>query len=196
VLDVVLDDRDRIVEVAAGRPDAVLATLSSVVGRLALEPVEPGYDLAIAGVPHPKDTNFYQASRVPTYLQLGARPIVREGGSIIVAARCPEGMGEGVGERRFARALASMDDPAGYVRSLRDRAFAGGEQRAYVMAKVLAGCRVILVGAERPDLLSLGPVATACTIAEAIDRSGLSPFAPARVVVVEDPFRRLPVARG
>jgi nickel-dependent lactate racemase len=194
VLDVVLDAAGRIARAAAGEPRAVLAHVARHAAAAMLSPVDvsDGFDLAIAGVPHPKDCNFYQASRVPTYLQLGARPVVRPGGTIVIFARCPEGMGEGVGESRFARALAAMDDPAAYVASRRGAAFQGGEQRAYVMAKVLAQARVVLVGAARPDALALGPVACAPDLARALEMAGLSPSRPARVIIVPDPFRCLP----
>jgi nickel-dependent lactate racemase len=190
VLDVVLDDQDRIVDAAAGDPDAVLALLAHRARDTMLMPVETTYDVAIAGVPHPKDSNFYQASRVPTYLQLGPRPLVRPGGAIILAARCPEGLGSGLGESRFADDLAAMEDPAAYVAARRDHPFRGGEQRAYVMAKVLRDTRVILVGAGP---LPLGPVDQAPTIEEALRRTGLPAGQECRALVVPDAFRRLPV---
>jgi nickel-dependent lactate racemase len=195
VLEVVLDAEDQVVAAAAGEPEAVLDQLGYTCGQLALHPVEDTYDLVVAGVPHPKDVNVYQASRVPTYLQLGARPLVRQGGAIVVAGRCPEGLGAGAGESRFACALQGMTDPAEYVRARANARFSGGDQRAYVMAKVLAGAQVVLAGVEHPERIQAGLIAVAPTVPEAIALAGIPADRPARVLVVPDPFRRLPVPK-
>src|SRR5213076_441523 len=104
-LNVVTDDRERVVAVAAGNPDAVLADLVAKAAALYTRPIPKQYDIAIAGVGHPKDVNLYQASRAATYLRFAPTPVVREGGAIIIPARLEEGAGEGAGEQRFLAAL-------------------------------------------------------------------------------------------
>src|SRR5438876_7871787 len=135
-LNVVTDDRERVVAVAAGDPDAVLADLVATAAALYTQPIAKQYDIVIAGVGHPKDVNLYQASRAATYLRFAPTPVVREGGAIIIPARLEEGAGDGAGEHRFLAALERAPSPAAVVDEAR-RHFAGGEQRAVMVALTL-----------------------------------------------------------
>src|SRR5437870_4943381 len=132
-LNVVTDDRERVVAVAAGDPDAVLRDLAVKAAALYTRAIPKQYDIVVAGVGHPKDVNLYQASRAATYLRFAPTPVVREGGAIIIPARLEEGAGEGAGEQRFLAALERAESPAAVVEEAR-RHFAGGEQRAVVAA--------------------------------------------------------------
>src|SRR5438874_11086802 len=89
-LNVVTDDRERVVAVAAGNPDAVLADLVAKAAAIYTRPIAKQYDIAIGGVGAPKDVNPYQASRAATYLRFAPTPVVREGGSKIGRASCRE----------------------------------------------------------------------------------------------------------
>src|SRR5438309_11037490 len=86
-LNVVTDDRERVVAVAAGEPDAVLADLVVKAAALYTRPIAKQYDIVIAGVGHPKDVNLYQAPRAATYLPFAPTPVVREGGANITPGR-------------------------------------------------------------------------------------------------------------
>jgi nickel-dependent lactate racemase len=119
--------------------------------------VDEPFDWLHLAVPDIKAVNFYQASRAATYVALAARPAIREGGTLIVDAACPEGMGQGDGERACAEALARGREVL--VDELRSDApieTRGGQQRAYVVALTLARCDVALVGA--PDIDALEPM--------------------------------------
>src|SRR6266851_4990960 len=118
-LNVVTDDRERVVAVAAGSPDRVLEELVQVGAALYTKPIAKQYDIAIAGVGHPKDVNLYQASRAATYLRFAPTPVVREGGAIIIPARLEEGAGDGAGEQRFFAALERAESPAAVVEEAR-----------------------------------------------------------------------------
>jgi len=102
-LNVVTDDRERVVAVAAGAPDDVFRDLVDVAARLYTRPIAKQYDIVIAGVGKPKDVNLYQASRAATYLRFAPTPVVREGGAIIIAAQLDEGAGEGAGSSGSSR---------------------------------------------------------------------------------------------
>jgi nickel-dependent lactate racemase len=96
----------------------------------------------------PKAVNFYQASRAATYVALVDRPAIREGGLLIVEAGCPEGIGEGSGERACAEAMLRGKDVL--LEELRgeravEQEMVGGQQRAYVLARALEWCDVALV---------------------------------------------------
>ncbi len=150
VINAVLDDQGQVVAVAAGDPFQVHDHLAAIGADLFTVPISRQYDVAVAGVGYPKDVNLYQASRAATYLQFAPTPVVRPGGAIVLPATCPEGPGEGAGERRFAEALREAPSPEALVERMRREGLRPGEQRAYIVASMLMTCRVIVAGAERP----------------------------------------------
>lgn len=167
-LNVVVDDRERVVAVAAGEPDAVLRELVATASAIYTRPISKQYDIAIAGVGAPKDVNLYQASRAATYLRFAPTPVVRQGGSIIVPAQLPEGAGEGAGELRFLAALEQADSPAAVVEAAR-RHFAGGEQRAVMVALTLQYCQIVVAASEAPEVVRLAKLRAAVDVEEALD---------------------------
>jgi lactate racemase len=167
-LNVVTDDRERVVAVAAGAPDDVLRELVAVAARLYTRPIAKQYDIAIAGVGKPKDANLYQASRAATYLRFAPTPVVREGGAIIIAAQLDEGAGDGPGEQRFLAALERAESPAAVVEAARQH-FAGGEQRAVMLALTLQHCLVIVAASEAPEVVRLAKLRAAVDVEEALD---------------------------
>lgn len=109
-------------------------------------------------VPEAKGQNFYQASRVATYAALVDKPVVQDGGWILVEAPCPEGLGLGSGELAFAQSLARGPD------ALREELEGegpvpsrGGAQRAYVLSLACRRLGIALIGApELPTLQDFG----------------------------------------
>ncbi len=167
-LNVVTDDRERVVAVAAGEPDAVLRELVRVGERLYTKPIAKQYDVVIAGVGAPKDVNLYQASRAATYLRFAPTPVVREGGVIVVPARLPEGAGDGAGEERFLAALERAASPAAVVEEAR-RHFSGGEQRAVMVALTLQHCLIVVAASEAADVVRRAKLRVAVDVEEALD---------------------------
>jgi lactate racemase len=167
-VNVVTDDRERVVAVAAGDPDAVLADLAAKAAALYTRPIAKQYDIAIAGVGAPKDVNLYQASRAATYLRFAPTPVVREGGAIVIPARLEEGAGEGAGEQRFLAALERAASPSAVVDEARKH-FAGGEQRAVMVALTLQWCQIIVAASESPEVVRLAKLRAAVDVEEALD---------------------------
>jgi nickel-dependent lactate racemase len=195
-LNVVTDDQSRVVAIEAGAPDEVLRALVAVGERLYTRPIPKQYDIAIAGVGKPKDVNLYQASRAATYLRFAPTPVVREGGAIIVPAQLDEGAGEGEGERRFFAALERAESPAAVVEEAR-RHFAGGEQRAIMVALTLQHCLVIVAASESPEVVRLAKLRAAVDVEEALDIAYEHIGRPTRAWVVVVPHARptLPVVQ-
>jgi len=153
ILNVVLDSAGRAVTVAAGEPEATFESLVERARRLYEVEVSQQYDVVIGGVGYPKDVNLYQASRAPTYLFFAPRPVVKKGGTIVIPARCQEGVGQGLGERRFHELMRSAHDAKEIVDTARKEGYPAGGQRAFVVAKVLQECEVVIVGSEQPGLV-------------------------------------------
>ena len=196
-LNVVTDDQERVVAVAAGDPDAVLADLAAKAAALYTRPIPKQYDIVIAGVGHPKDVNLYQASRAATYLRFAPTPVVREGGAIIIPARLEEGAGDGPGEQRFLAALERAESAAAVVEEAR-RHFAGGEQRAVMVALTLQWCQIIVAASEAPEVVRLAKLRAAVDVEEALDIAYEHIGRPARasVLLVPRALHTLPVVQS
>ena len=164
IVNVVQDDHKRVVHVRAGEPEAAFEELVMLAKTMYEVPVPQQYDLAVAGVGFPKDTNLYQASRAASYLFFAPSPVVKPGGAFIVPAPCGEGAGDGVGEQRFLKAMQDAPDVRSILDHGRQHGYPPGQQRAFVMAKVLEQNDVIVVGAEDPDLIRSAKLLTAPTM--------------------------------
>jgi len=196
-LNVVTDDRERVVAVAAGDPDAILADLVTKAAALYTRPIAKQYDIVIAGVGHPKDVNLYQASRAATYLRFAPTPVVREGGAIIIPAQLEEGAGEGAGEQRFLAALERAASPAAVIEEAR-RHFAGGEQRAVMVALTLQWCQIIVAASEAPEVVRLAKMRAAVDVEEGLDIAYEHIGRPVRasVLLVPRALHTLPVVQS
>src|SRR5712691_7715409 len=196
-LNIVTDDRERVVAIEAGEPDAVFRALVAKAAALYTQPISKQYDIVIAGVGHPKDVNLYQASRAATYLRFAPTPVVREGGAIIIPARLDEGAGGGAGEQRFFTALERAASPAAVVDEAR-RHFAGGEQRAVMVALTLQWCQIIVAASESPEVVRLAKLRAAVDVEEALDLAYEHIGRPARasVLLVRRALHTLPVVES
>ena len=172
IVNVVQDDQKQVVYVRAGEPEATFKELVAFAKTLYEVPVPQQYDVAVAGVGYPKDANLYQASRAASYLFFGPTPVVKPGGLFIVPAPCDEGAGDGVGEQRFLKAMQDAPDVQFILDDARQHGYPPGQQRAFVMAKVLEQNDVIIVGAEDPDLIRSAKFLTAPTMEDAFALAG------------------------
>ncbi len=195
ILNVVQDGAHRVVALRSGQPQAAFAELVEIARSVYEVPLAHQYGIVVAGVNSPKDANLYQASRAATYLWCASRSVVRPGGVIILPARCPEGVGEGVGERRFYQLLSDANDVASLVARLREDGYPPGGQRAYIVAQMLTGCQVIVVGAEDPAIVQQCHMTPVATMEEALalaqDRIGRE----AEALIVPHALLTLPVVQ-
>jgi nickel-dependent lactate racemase len=168
ILNVVLDDDKRMLKVAAGEPEAAFQELVSFARSVYEVPIPHPYDVAVGGAGFPKDANLYQASRVPTYLFFAPTPVVRPGGFFIIPAPCQEGAGEGVGEQRFLAAMRDAPNVQFILDDARRNGYPPGQQRAFVVAKVLEQNRIIIVGSHYPDVVAACKMIPAATMDEAL----------------------------
>jgi nickel-dependent lactate racemase len=150
-------------------------------------------DIAVAGVGHPKDANLYQASRAASYLQFAPTPVVRRGGVLIVPAACPEGAGEGAGEQRFLAAMSRAGGPAAVIERARRDGIQPGEQRAYIMARVLEEATVIFAGIADPAVAESGRLPRRSRPNGGLGAGGRHRRHPARALVVPHALLTLPV---
>ena len=196
IVNVVQDDRKQVVYVRAGEPEATFRELVAFAKTLYEVPVSQQYDVAVAGVGFPKDANLYQASRAASYLFFAPTPVVRPGGFFIVPAPCGEGAGEGVGEQRFLRAMQDAPEVRFILDDARQHGYPPGQQRAFVMAKVLEQNSVVIVGAEDPDLVRSAKFLTAPTMEAAFAMAGDRLGDGLDVLVVPHALLTLPIVQA
>ncbi len=142
------------------------------------------YDAMVFRVPPRKAVNFYQASRAATYVGLSARPPLLPGATLYLEAACPEGLGEGSGERAFAELAGRVPYP--WTTVLTGEAPAGGgTQRAIMLALLLQKYRLVVTGCAAPEKLR------AVGIEAHRER-----IEPPGALVVDDPFGKVPRLLG
>lgn len=196
ILNVVLDDEKRILRVAAGDPELAFQDLVNFARSVYEVPIPHQYDIAIGGVGFPKDSNLYQASRAPTYLFFAPTPVVRPGGFFIIPARCEEGAGAGVGEKRFLAAMRDAPDNQYILDDARQNGYPPGQQRAFVLAKVLEQNKIVIVGSEYPDLVSDCKMIPAATMEEALALAEQNLGKSCEVLIVPHAMLTLPVIQS
>jgi nickel-dependent lactate racemase len=149
-VNVALDPENRIVAVRSGYPESVHRNLIEWVRSHVTVPVSRKSRIVVGAAGYPKDTNIYQASRIPTYICFGRRPVIEDGGVIIVPAECAEGAGQGPGERLFFEWLSTSAGPDALLEKARREGYSAGAQRAVVLAWALGKARIAFVGSVCP----------------------------------------------
>jgi len=195
IVNVVLDDDKRILRVAAGDPEKAFMDLVSFARTIYEVPVPKQYDVAIGGVGFPKDSNLYQASRAASYLFFAPTSVVKPGGYLIIPARCEEGAGSGPGEQRFFTAMRDMPDIRSILDDARRNGYPPGQQRAFVVAKVLEQTNVIIVGSECPEIVAACKMTPAGTMDEALRTAARALGTSLDVLVVPHALLTLPVVQ-
>jgi nickel-dependent lactate racemase len=146
-VNVVLDAGHKLVRCFAGDPTASFEEAAKLACELYVQKVPERADILVLGVGHPKDVDLYQSSRGFTYAYFASKPAVTEGGIIILATPCPEGTGNAA----FENLLRRSRTPSEAVKKGKEIGFEAGEQRAYMVAKVLEHAKVVVVGSSIPQ---------------------------------------------
>jgi nickel-dependent lactate racemase len=157
-----------VLDVAAGSPRPVVRELAESARAALSVPIEDEFDAVVAGVGAPKDANLYQASRAATYVALGDRNPLRDGGRIVVPAELSEGAGQGTGEQRFLEWCSEASDPASLYAEMA-AGYEPGAQRAFVLARVLREFDVYVTNSQAPDVVEACLMEARATVADAVE---------------------------
>jgi nickel-dependent lactate racemase len=155
-LNAVVNESKQIVQVLAGEPGEVMRHGIPLARRIYQVEVRLPFDLIIASPGgHPKDINLYQAQKALAHASL----VMKDGGTVILVAACPEGAGSASYERW-------MEDVTSYeavFEKFKREGFRVGPHKAYLIARDASRVRVLMVTEMQPDLvrrLLLNPVAS------------------------------------
>jgi nickel-dependent lactate racemase len=137
VVNVVLDERNRLIKAFSGDPLKV-EKAGSEFCRTAYEIcISEEYDVVIASPGgYPKDINLYQAQKGLAH----ATPLVRKGGDIILLAECPDGHGS----ETFYETMKKYRHPQEVIDAFSKEKFKMGAHKAFLWAKSLAKAHVHL----------------------------------------------------
>ena len=148
VLNFIKDHRRRLRAVLAGGIDAVHREGTGIARGLCATPFGHATDVCIVSCGgRPRDINLYQAQKSYGCAAMAVRP----GGTVILLAECPEG----IGQELFGRWLREY--PRDRILSMSPGEIVVEGHRAYLTARLLQRTRCILVSSMQPDVVaSLG----------------------------------------
>jgi nickel-dependent lactate racemase len=159
-VNVILNSQKDIVKSFAGAPLDVMKAGIQEVRRTGQVSIQSPYDVVIASVGGaPKDINLYQSQKAITH----AAMCVRDGGAVILAAKCPEGSGSMAFEE-FMHGITSLED---VFQKFNREGFKVGPHKAFQIARLASRVKIILVSDLRDDLVRKWFITPAQTLEQA-----------------------------
>jgi nickel-dependent lactate racemase len=136
IVNVVLDERKRIVSAYAGDPISAQRATLKTVDWLVKVPVKEPADIVLASAGgYPRDINLYQAHKAIE----NASHAVKTGGTIILVAECREGYGNGTFEN-WMMSATSLDE----VGEKLARQFILGGHKAFALSKIAKRANIVV----------------------------------------------------
>jgi nickel-dependent lactate racemase len=136
VVDIVLDERKRIISTYAGDPILAQRAAIKTVDDLVKVPIREPADIVLASAGgYPRDINLYQAHKAIE----NASHAVKTGGTIIVVAECGEGFGNTTFET-WTKNASSLDE----VGDKLSRHFILGAHKAFALTKIAKRAEIIV----------------------------------------------------
>ena len=137
-LNTILNENKKIVEVIAGKPETVMLKGIPLVRQFNQVYIPHRFDLVIASPGgYPKDINLYQSQKGLAHAAL----ITKDGGTIILAAACPEGSGSDKYEQ-WMEGMTSYED---IFNRFKQEGFRIGPHKAFQIARNAARARTFLI---------------------------------------------------
>jgi nickel-dependent lactate racemase len=181
IVNVVLNERKEIVEAVAGHPQAAFHQGVRRYEALYRSNMPEKADIVVVSPGgFPKDLNFYQAHKALE----NVKRVVRPGGTILLAASCPEG----IGDRIFQEWLMGMNQPEQLIDRFR-RSFVLGGHKAVSLARLRMKVRLLLVSEMRDGLIERIGLEPVETLQAGLDKLLVAYGRSARVLVV--PFGQM-----
>jgi hypothetical protein len=101
-----------------------------------------------------------------------------------------------VGEQRFFAAMRDAPDVQSILDDARKNGYPPGQQRAFVLAKVLEQTKVVIVGSECPDLVAACKMIPSATMEEALQLATSDLGQSCDVLIVPHAMLTLPVLQN
>ncbi len=145
ILNVVLNSKKQIVRAVAGHPVLAHREAAKTVDAMYIVPLRELADIVVVSAGGaPKDLNLFQSQKALDNAQYA----LKDGGSIILAAECPEGLGERVFERWINEATNKQE-----LIDRLDYAFEIGGHKAGLLAKLTQKADVYVISELENELI-------------------------------------------
>lgn len=192
IVNVVQTGKKEVVKVVAGDPVSAFHEGVKVARDLYEVEIDHAAEIVISGVSYPKSRDLYQATRSANAVIYGPKPVVRQGGVILIPAPCEDGCGH-PGYCEIMRRAEDVDD---IIAISREEGFAAGEQKALILARILKCARIVVTDCTLPEeTLKELHLESVPTLQEALDQE-LKKNPKARVTLIPDGLLTLPLVRG
>jgi len=190
-LNVILGEGKRIIRALAGPPLDVMQQGIPLVRRLNQVEVAAPFDLIIVSPGgHPKDVNVYQAQKALAHAALVTRP----GGTILIAAECPDGSGSAAYEDWMGE--PGMTSHAAVLARFAREGYRIGPHKAFQISRDASRFTVRWHTAMPPGLLSRLLLAPAPHFPAAIGGAMARLEPGSRIGVMPRANATIPVLRG
>lgn len=179
MLDVTLDEQNQITGIFAGDLEqAWRAGVAFAASHVRAEAPELADIVVTSCAGHPLDTTFYQAVKG----MVGALPVVKQGGTIVIAAQCAEG----VGSPDFTKSILEANDLEEFVAYIsQPEVFVPEEWQIEELARAARKANIICIaGGISPEVLSRCFVTPAATVEEGVALALAQHGADAKIVVI------------
>ncbi len=181
----ILNTKKEIVSVVAGDMIKAHREGARLLDSWAKVPVKGSADIVIAGCSHPTSISYYQAVNAISHCTRLPKPIVRQGGIVIVTAPCPDGMGS---NGPFYELVKEADSPTAVLDKLQQPGFFVHDQwaaQSYCGDLMVADLIMVTDTIDRKtveDMLATHAPTVEKALDMAFDRLGPK----SRVVVISD----------
>lgn len=184
-IQVVLDRHQRIYKAAAGDLHKAFRQAVEWADEVFSITIKQRYDAVITVAPYPMDVDLYQSQKAID----NAKWALKEGGTLILVAKCREGMGE----ETFARQLSASKDKRKVLRNL-EKEYKLGYHKAAKVAEVMCSSDLWAVTALEPSKLEGMGIVPFGNLQDAVD-SLLREKPKAQVLVLLDGSVTVPKVR-
>lgn len=191
IVNVVQTGKKEVVKVVAGDPiEAFQEGVKTARKLYEVEIKEPG-QIVVSGVSDPKSRDLYQATRAANVVVFGPKPVVAEGGVILIPAPCEDGCGH----PGYCEIMKKAQDAEEIIRISREEGFAPGEQKAFILARILKYARIVMTDCLLPEeTLKELHLESAPTLQEALNQE-LEKNPRAKVILIPDGLLTLPILK-
>ena len=191
VVNVVQTGNKEVVKVVAGDPVQAFHEGVKIARKLYEVEIDQPGDIVVTGVSYPKSRDLYQATRSANGTIFGPKPVVNQGGVILIPAPCEDGCGH-PGYCEIMRRAEDVDD---IIAISREEGFAAGEQKALILARILKHARIVVTDCTLPAETIRGLYLECVpTLQEALDQE-LKRKPDAQVVLIPDGLLTLPILK-
>ena len=189
IVNVVQTGDKRLVQAVAGDPVAAFEEAVKTARRLYEIQIDQQADIVVSCVSYPKSRDLYQATRAANTVVFGPKPIVKQGGKIIIPTPCEDGLGH----EGYYHLMKNEPSVEALLAKLQREGFAPGEQKAMLLGKIVQWAQLVVTDCLiEPKVLQDLFITPMGTVQEALD-AALAENPGAKVYIIPDGPLTLPI---